>query len=1205
MNKMNMKQALGVMTAVLSSAAFAYTLDENFEIVDADRGSPSIEIERTSSLSHGHGAILDGAYHILLTGNRHFLAAPPSRDFTLELDYDLKLHHMEFGLGFDIFFRRDRVKGDGHLLRIWWNEQSNLRFQLDGRDILKRDDGKLPALTGHKLRLRVAGTRGEVETLGERVAFDLPVDEPAGKIAFDMPYSSSNMLVLHRVKLVTDDEPAFTPGRTLTFELRQTQGFVAPAVYTVRTGRYATGETRLDVSLGGMLPGRPPRQESGGSEWGMMLERLTDPYVRIDGADGSARVLKLWQGRRQFGDAEVKRRADPRAGEAKLVVPDWPVTRRYCLSTLPESFTVAAGYEKAMANPWRFAANGPYEQIRRQDGAFLHEGEAIRPGRIAFRATSPVDKAVVRRIPADIPDRDRALRHAREQPHFVESETIRFTLEGVCRAADFDADEVVFRPRFEDVYGDDLKAPDFTLGEKRVEKLSAGLLRVTQEATLAKNPGVGIWRLVTDVGFGVDRRLEKTEFEVLGDVPGGIPPPEASGLPFLVSMPNEIKFLEEGAFDPWSDRAGVGLYYSAEAYYPRPGLRKHVADLLHVYDRKWWAQNNCRNFDDNDPKSALNREVIAKADFVQCFESRTHGCSYDFSNRCYYKPDINPRQIRLLQEYAALKKPPFKVLTKETLDGLMTRKDETGDGGLTQAEKQDLFYTCWDDFCDWARACVDDEQDAFLEYLRSVNPKVGRGHYGPRSIYTSTYKTPYSIRTFSFPLERKADARRNGSFWVFEDYHFSCDYPVYRGSFFVQGMELFYPDTRRIFPEIYYSGWGRCNDGAVFQAHPGASPFLDFEHQRRVVYSYTFGTPHLKDGRYGYWTGLGFHARNPEREAMDQFIHAWGKYVKNRPARPLKAPYSIVDFGAFRRRGDYLETDADFFISIGDQHYDFGGDICNSAEEAIAWSYENCVASGYNTPVVTTLADLDSLTRENAEFVMLPALVPGTPKEILNAVRRLHARGVNLLCFEACAGLEDLFGVKAAPARPLREIGGEAFTHKMANVPYAPDGATVLVAGAETPGGAADVPLLVGRETPTGRTAFFTLPPTVVRRAMFTGRYLQGQPVIGKAMPAAARKAFAFLSSSAPAVRTEHGTITAVETVNGDLAVIVSDDTPNYGAPPAFPLSFRFTVSAPGIERLHVTADAPFAVVRRERDRVTLRTETTRDNALFFKFAKE
>ena len=79
---------------------------------------------------------------------------------------------------------------------------------------------------------------------------------------------------------------------------------------------------------------------------------------------------------------------------------------------------------------------------------------------------------------------------------------------------------------------------------------------------------------------------------------------------------------------------------------------------------------------------------------------------------------------------------------------------------------------------------------------------------------------------------------------------------------------------------------------------------------------------------------------------------------------------------------------------------------------------------------------------------------------------------------------------------------------------------------------------------------------------------------------------------------------TAVETVNGDLAVIVSDDTPNYGAPPAFPLSFRFTVSAPGIESLHVTADAPFAVVRREKNRVTLRTETTRDNALFFKFSK-
>ena len=63
-----------------------------------------------------------------------------------------------------------------------------------------------------------------------------------------------------------------------------------------------------------------------------------------------------------------------------------------------------------------------------------------------------------------------------------------------------------------------------------------------------------------------------------------------------------------------------------------------------------------------------------------------------------------------------------------------------------------------------------------------------------------------------------------------------------------------------------------------------------------------------------------------------------------------------------------------------------------------------------------TLDDVDALTPDRAEFVMLPPIVAGTPPATLEAIRRLHARGVNLLCFESCAGLEDLFGVK--PSAP-------------------------------------------------------------------------------------------------------------------------------------------------------------------------------------------
>ena len=70
-------------SASAAAAASAFTLDEDFTTVSPDGGSPSIEIHRTSILSHSHGAVRDDGYAVLLKGNQHYVAMPPARDFTL------------------------------------------------------------------------------------------------------------------------------------------------------------------------------------------------------------------------------------------------------------------------------------------------------------------------------------------------------------------------------------------------------------------------------------------------------------------------------------------------------------------------------------------------------------------------------------------------------------------------------------------------------------------------------------------------------------------------------------------------------------------------------------------------------------------------------------------------------------------------------------------------------------------------------------------------------------------------------------------------------------------------------------------------------------------------------------------------------------------------------------------------------------------
>lgn len=1131
----------------LSAAAFAqaYEYGENFTLVDPRGGSYGIDIERNSLLSHEHGWVEDGIYRIPVNGNRHFLATPALGDFRLEADYELvRFHRFDFTLGYVVFFRYDREARKGNRLEIFYDRFLKLHIAVDGKDVYTRQDADPIKLDGLKLVFEATGNRGRVRTLGADVAFDIPEGPaPRGAVGFDLTINEGVKILISRLRLVSPENPAAETVGTWRFALSQEQGFVAPAVYDVTLKRYATGGNELVCRLSGLLPDRPKRTETGGREWTTMAERLYDPYLKLTGADGVERVFYLWNGRRQFADPKMRGRPA-----------EWPVERSYFIRELPEDFTLAAGYARAIVHPWRFAANGPWEQVRAKSGALIHEGQALGPGRIAFRATSPADKKIVSRIPADLPERARALKHAREQNYFFASEKPRFSIETIWRAADYRAEEIDAVPRLETVYGDRTGVAFKPVGAPVDSDPGAGLRRRVRLYELEKNPGVGVWHVETDVGAGAagNTRTERTVFEVLSDDPEGPCPPLASGLPELVSMPNEIKYLEESAFDPWSARGGVSHYYSIDMRYPAIGDKLQVWRGDHLYRRKYWTWLTKRNTGDIDPDSPGNRRRMLTADYVCTYPLGKHREGrFDFAQTKFY----TRYQLTILEDYIREKGLKLKLLTPERLAEV--RK---AGRGVTGAELKEVFDACWDDFKVYAKRRVDEYMRRFTDGLLAHNPKLGRGSYGPMPVYTAHYKSPYTLEYNSHPVETDPRLRENGSFWLFEDYHYSCDYPVYRPAYFVAAYSLMHPQGRRIFPEIYYEGWGRCNDGAVYQAHPDKYPSLAKTHQRRIAYQFTYGTPFLRnDGTFGFWTDYGFHARNPEKEAMDEFLHAWGRMVKNRPAAPFKAPYVIVDRDAFRRHGDYYEPDGSYAL-VGPGFNDVRSDVVNTAEEDVGYAYERCCAEGYTTPVVAQLPALRHLTRETCEFAILPPLGENTPADVIGAVRALHARGVNLMCFEKAVGFEDIFDVS----------GRREFAR---------------------------------RETATGRTVFVKTPPTFVDRSTFKARYARGRDTVSAVVPAEMRAAFAYLAP-APAFKAERGTLIAAQSEHGDPVVVLSEQSRLYGDTTAYPVTFRFAVSAPGIGARRIEADAPWSVVSREPDRLVLRTKTDKDTALFFRFAK-
>ena len=1168
-----MPVAMAAVAAAAPAFGGSYVFESDFSVKDERNRAYCIDIEENTSYSHAHGRVADGRYEIVVKGNRHFLAAPKLRDFALELDYSIKPYRMAGAVGFLTYFRWDREARRGDVLDVHYDDKWRLHVLVNGREVYSRQDAEGAPMSDRRMRLEVRGSRASLDLSGTKVGFDVG-EGPAGHIGFDMTYSPSELMTISRVGLESDSAPEKAKLRDYSFVIGCVQGAQAPVRCDVSIGRYATGETEVECAFSGTVADYVNTVETGGSEWERLVERLTEPYLRIETPDGEYRNLLLYNGfRTLWSPLPIGGKRAENAG--------WPARGVYVFRDFPEDFALAAGYGYYISSPWRFAANGPYEQIRGADGSLVYEGDSVRGDRVAEKAVPPADNATARALPKDLPRYDEALAHAQRGGFFREGEEVSFVVETTWRADRRLKGEALGRPVFTTVFGEPLGA-ETAVEELSDDALPGGLRRVRRRVSLAKNPGNGVWKLSLRGG--------KTEiFEVLSDDPSAPPPPVASGLPFFVSMPNEEKYLEQSAFDPWNPFNGVEHYYAVDHQYPAVGEALQVWRALPAYNRGWWCWNWRRNSGDVDQYSERAKSLIRRSRYYGGYDNRSQpGARYDFSMLSAYKDN----QLRLVRDYVAERRPALRKLTLARLDECVAANRP-----FSFEEMRDLFDVCWEDMLAWARPRIKAAEQRFTDHILGVNPSVGLATYGPYPIYVARYKTSYVLKYMGYPLEDDPRVRRNGSFWLFEEYHHSCDYPVCRAALFLASFCMNHPGGRLVYPEIYTSSWKRCEDGAVFLAHPfPGGRFVRDSHQRKVAYTYAYGTPYFRDGRFSYWRDWGFHARNPEREAMEELVYAWGRMYRNQPARSAKAPFVVVAEGQISRHGDFFEDECNSVFD-GEQCLD----VCNTAEEGLGYAYEKAVEAGYSAPVLTTLDELDAITPEMADFVVLPPIVKGTPERHVAAVRRAWERGVSLMCSEECVGLEDVFGVRpAAAARKVGYLRGESFSHKTAIAKYEAAGAKTTLFGAADVDSPLDIPVVMAKEG-RARTVFVNMPPASARKSMFREHFHWGSDSISVTMKKAMRGAFEFLAPE-PAVKVDRGNAIGCFAGNGDMVVVVMDDSPNYNDPEVYPVSVRLAVSQPGIGGREIESDAEFAVVERSPDRLVLRVEMEKDNSYFFRF---
>lgn len=1183
----------------------SYRFEADFSFSD-ERGKPyDLLLEQNSDFDHRHSVVKNGEYHVLIPGNKHLARTPSVKNFKTRFKLKIDTPRFDdsckfFEYGFRFFFRYDRHLKDGYLLEGLVSDKSILSnlFSINSRNqrtVLEKTEIPIPAgfnrsrlncvVDVKENRIGISLNGVGVEITDAKNSFPR-----AGMIGLDRGFYHGELTVEKWSMSSAEKMARSRIAGPLTIEIPRDHGMSVAYRYVLNLFQYENGPYALDIKLSGGIKDRPERVK-GGHAWCHEMDRLTSPYVRLDSPAGECRNIILRRGAMTLLDPEEKRPWLPRLYED---IP-WPLKRTVCLDSLPDpdSLAFAAGYEFFENDPMNFLAGGPLEVLCDSRGRVLYHGPSVRRGKIAVSVKSPEDKLICLRIPEDIPGREQALVHARRNHYFFEKEKIRFSLHAQYQSELFFSWEFQLSARVENVYGDSVgkeirlsavaegAGPENLLKEKL--DIAGRLWNVEMDGCL----DTGVYHLVVTVLLGNRRVYDHTVvFEILSEAPDAPPPPIASGLPMLFSDTSEIQYLERNAFDPWSEMAGAMHYYSI-CYFPIPAYarKKQIWKLLKVYHRKWLLSITERTVG-GDLSVEKNADIIEQCDFLQIPFEGTRTGRYDLWKFDTYRNEV----LEILADFLRLNPEDagnLKVLSPALVDQVKVRKTY-----LPEEALMDLVDHCWQKWLAYFSGRLAEIYRTQHDKIKKINSRIGRSAGGPFPLYASHHKSAYFMSYYGHhPLggtEKYCDG-----FWQFEDYPYSCGYPNTRAIFPMLTLKLHY-SRWRLFPEVYADLWDGCNDGAVSQAHPpyGLYELPDATIKLRI-YEYAFSVVWFKEGKFHFWNDYGFQFRNHRKEHFAVLLSAWRNVLKHQPVRPVRTTCFLHDLDLIAAHPDHYEKNCNIHTPWKD--------VFNTAEEALAYSYEAARNAGLSAGFAVSLEGLKSLSSEHMDLLVIPPLPQGLTREHLDAIRELHRQGVNLIGFETVPGLEDLFGVKVRDAAvPIRKIGfaleysarvggpaAECDEHELCRSRYESAGAASILLGAETAVGRLEIPVLLTHETPWGRTAFFNLPPTVVNREAMVEKVGYGQECIS----AVIRDSFRYLLRrlSRPGVSAAEAKVIAFHDAVGDLVTVVEDDSPIYGDDAEYPRAILLRMELPGIENRFIECDRDYSVAHQEPGRLVIR----------------
>ena len=1185
-----------------------YVFTDNFRAY-SDREHPGDWfVERHTDRAHRHGWVEGGAYHILCRGNKHIPLTPPLEDFTLT--FQCRADEGAVGAGCYVFFRYDSTQQSGYYIKREWTASGGSTqwgiCRSDGDQVLAIQTDKalhalLPVHAWNEIRLEVRGNSFAV--FHNNVPLGRFKDSQArypgaGSIAFDRDRSAIGPFLLRRVCVRSQKAPVpalLWKPVCIKFPMEH-NGIVSPIYYHLKAVAYAN-HVQITARLTGGPAGRERRdpvllryRSANSLRW--QNERLLNPYLRLERpVGGSIGIYYLFR-----GTVGLKEHWDRNAPGLPPADVEYPVERIIRLPSLPVNPNVFVGYDFYEAEERNWMKGGPTEAwVDPVRGRIITSGAPLHESDVSLDIRSPSNKAIGKLIPAHEPRRFAAMAFARSNHYFMERECVSFTVIVRHRLADIAGSDLQAEWGLENVFREPLKPARrcrMRVAEDAQARRSRELLGAITLVSVLLKPGslpVGVYHLVVRVRRGT-RVLAETRraFEIMSLDPAASSPALASGLPELLFYESSDFVSAADPFDPWMGRAVDEGHYVSHNGFPLPFAERYRTwSLVHLYRRKWWLLLYGKQCDPED-----HTELIRHADLV-------------YAGNLVSRPDLWKlpiyRKPESPQPYAGVFDALLEFLQSPAFvargDARLNTEDIRKAGALSKAQFVALVENHWKLWLEFFnRWYVQNYVPQARARFRALKSDGRWGWFGPYPPYGCAYKSAWFPHYMGRDLQSGWTRLFNGPM-RFESYASVCGYPIQRDVFQLAAMKLEAPDMR-LYPEIYSLTGIPADFHVVLGSPPYSRAYPPASSFRKLFLEYAYAAAWFGVNGFEFWHDNGFQPKHWDREQFSEFLSAWSVIRRIRPKKPLRTTAFIYCRSACREHPDTLERYKQRYCHDGKGPIYFC-DIYNTAEECVAFAYEEARIDGQCAGFIAALEMIGRLSAEDVHTLVLPPLV-GLSDADRDMIRKAHVSGINLVSFESVPGLEDLFGVE--PLKQPVTLGGirvkagigrsapwseikderESMRHSMCRAAYRCKGAETILEGLDAQG-RLTAPALVMRRTHWGRTALFTIPPTVVRRetgeAISYGKASMSH-LINRAMALVLRQ------MGRPQVETTAGKLIGFRDAQGRAHIIVAEDN-HPGS--AMAIDPEITIRLPRVTAGRIRCDRAFEIVSSKPSCVRLR----------------